>query len=177
MPRHGSEKTRSGFPKAHAQSSCLWARTIGAFRTGLCDKDHGSRGRDKDSRRRRTEKTPNATCRWCCRFASADTAQGCGCLCRVDSLGGRVPSLKMVVPARANQGNAVRRSFRQCRSCPRNCKRRADDHLMPLGFFDPGKVVRGRDPQARKPATGNGHVRTRRAGCSEALQEPTGSAG
>ena len=61
----------------------------------------------------------------------------------------------------------MRWSSQQCRSCPRNCKRLADDHLIPLGSFDPGKVVRGRDPRARKPATGHGHARTRRAGCSE----------
>src|SRR3954449_1247228 len=30
-----------------------------------------------------------------------------------------------------------------------------------------GKVVRGDDPRARKPAAGHGRARTRRAGCSD----------
>ena len=33
----------------------------------------------------------------------------------------------------------------------------------------PGKVVRGDDPRARKPAAGHGHARTRRAGCSDVV--------
>jgi len=92
-----------------------------------------------------------------------------------------MPSWKTVVPTRANQGNAVRPGAHdpkrsrankgQSRGCPRNCERRAEDHSMPLGSFDPGKVVRGPDPQARRPATSHGHARTRRAGCSEASQE------
>ena len=37
----------------------------------------------------------------------------------------------------------------------------------PLGILSvPGKVVEDDDPRARRPATSNGHARTRRAGCS-----------
>jgi hypothetical protein len=35
------------------------------------------------------------------------------------------------------------------------------------GVIDPGKVVEGNDPRARKPATSHGHARKRRAGCPE----------
>jgi len=81
----------------------------------------------------------------------------------LDSRAQRMRSLQPVVPARANQGNAVRLFDRQCRGCPRNCKRRADDHLIPLGSVDPGKVVEGNDPRARKPAASHGlHARVGR---------------
>ena len=65
---------------------------------------------------------------------------------------------------------------RQCRGCPRNCKRRADDHKYHWGSIDPGKVVEGDDPRARKPAASHGHARARRAGCPEAPREPGWSA-
>ena len=39
-----------------------------------------------------------------------------------------------------------------------------------------GKVVRGDDPRARKPATGHGHARTRRAGCSDVASTAEASA-
>jgi hypothetical protein len=87
------------------------------------------------------------------------SSQGYG----LDSLTQRMRCLHPVVPARANQGNAVRLFVRQCRGCPRNCKRRADDHLIPLGSVDPGKVVEGNDPRARKPAASHGlHARVGR---------------
>ena len=164
-------------------------RTLGRLATGLCDGDH--LGRFITRRRPNTYRHHGGVARLPHRHLHLNR----GSPTRVDSRDSRVPSSKMVVPARANQGNAVSlrrlirktaerfslatnakrlrgdqaRTRRLCRSCPRNCKRRAGDHLMPLGFSDPGKVVNGRDPRARRPATNRGCVRTRRAGCSEAL--------
>src|SRR5262249_35877145 len=70
------------------------------------------------------------------------------------SVGGRC----RVSRGRATGECGAERQFK-CRSCPRNCKRRARATL-PLG--QPGKAVTGSDPRARRPAVDSVVAR---AGC------------
>ena len=88
-----------------------------------------------------------------------------------------VPSatISMVVPARAKQGNAVRK-FRE-RNLP-VCNSAAAPATVsgePTAINTtgdrsvPGKVVEGSDPRARKPAISRGHARAHWAGCPRAM--------
>ena len=55
---------------------------------------------------------------------------------------------------------------RQCRGCPRNCKRRIFRHHA-TGLSGPGKAAEGSDPRARRPAVSRGHTRACRPGCAD----------
>ena len=70
----------------------------------------------------------------------------------------------------------MRKQNGQCRSCPRNCKRRAKDHLIPLGPSGPGKVVGGRDPRARRPATSRESCANASGGVLRSVARAGGSA-
>jgi hypothetical protein len=74
---------------------------------------------------------------------------------------------------RGSKGNTVKPpsfwSWGRCRGCPRNCKRRAARQPC---HWATGKAAQGKDPRARRPAIGRGHVRTHWAGCTDGDQEP-----
>src|SRR5262249_41753524 len=83
-----------------------------------------------------------------CKFANGSARKGCSRECGASVVDG------------------------QCRGCPRNCKRRADSHKNHWGHSILGRWLEAatRKPGDLLPAIG--HVRTCRAGCSEALEMP-----